>query len=43
VMFMMSPSGSANASAAKPGSYAIVPMVTPVGTSGAMVGLSRAW
>jgi hypothetical protein len=43
VMFFIAPSGSAEKSAAKSGNYAFMPILTPVGTSGALVGVSRAW
>jgi hypothetical protein len=43
VMFFMAPSGSSKSSAAKRNPYALTPVVTPVGTSGAFVGVSRAW
>jgi hypothetical protein len=43
VMFFIEPSGSADKSAAKTGNYAFMPIITPVGTSGALVGVSRAW
>jgi hypothetical protein len=43
VMFFIAPSGSAEKSATKTGNYAFMPIIAPVGTSGALVGVSRAW
>jgi hypothetical protein len=43
VMFVLSPSGGAEKSAARARRYAVTPIVAPVGKSGAFVGISRAW
>lgn len=43
VMFFIAPSGSADKRAAEIGPYGVMPIISPVGNSGALVGFSRAW